>query len=98
MIDYLQSVTAAQAMPGSSATGAGAAGGNFGQWLTQQIESLNGEINAADMEVRRLALGSAGNIHDVMTRLETAKLSFELAVQVRNRILEAYQDILRMQI
>lgn len=96
MIGYLESIAAAQ--PTATAGGAYAAGGNFGQWLTQQVDALNNQIGAADMEVRRLALGNADNIHGVMMRLETAKLSFELAVQVRNRILEAYQDVLRMQL
>lgn len=75
---------------------AGSVGTDFGAWLAQQVESLNQQISTGDMEVRRLALGEAGNLHEVMTRLEQAKLSFELAVQVRNKVLEAYQEVMRM--
>jgi len=71
---------------------------DFGAWLTQQVSALNQEVVGADTDVRRLALGEAGNLHEVMMRLESAKLSFELAVQVRNKLLEAYQEVLRMQI
>lgn len=71
---------------------------DFGAWLTGQIASINDKVVGADAEVRRLALGEAGNLHEVMMRLENAKLSFELAVQVRNKLLEAYQEIMRMQI
>ena len=71
---------------------------DFGDWLSSQIDTLNQQLVSADTDVRRLALGEAGNLHEVMMRLETAKLSLDLAVQVRNRLLDGYQDILRMQI
>jgi flagellar hook-basal body complex protein FliE len=48
--------------------------------------------------VARLAAGDTDNLHQVMIALEEAKLSFQLMVQVRNKLLESYQDILRMQI
>lgn len=98
MIEYIPSIAATEAAKGLVSTTAHAADGDFGQWLTQQIDMLNQQVTGADMNVRLLALGEAGNIHEVMMRLEAAKLSFELAVQVRNRVLEAYQEIMRMQI
>ena len=61
---------------------------------------------AAQATVRTLRRGDAvwqsaariDNLHQVMLSLEDAKLSFQLMVQVRNKLLEAYQDILRMQV
>ncbi|TMG74310.1 MAG: flagellar hook-basal body complex protein FliE [Betaproteobacteria bacterium] len=55
-------------------------------------------FSAADDAVRRLAVGEPVNLHQVMVQLERAKLQFELVLQVRNKLLEAYQDLLRMQI
>jgi flagellar hook-basal body complex protein FliE len=46
----------------------------------------------------QLATGESGNLHHVLLELEKAKLAFQLTVQVRNKILEGYQDIMRMQI
>jgi flagellar hook-basal body complex protein FliE len=102
MVDYIAAVGAAAEAAAATATKNAdtvttGAGNYFGDWLTQQISMVNQQITTADMDVRRLALGE-GNVHEVMMRLETAKLSFELAVQVRNKLLDAYQDILRMQI
>jgi flagellar hook-basal body complex protein FliE len=71
---------------------------DFIDWLQQQVNVANTEIIRADDGVRRLALGETDNLHQVMVQLERAKLSFELVVQVRNKLLDAYQDILRMQI
>lgn len=95
MIDPISSVAAGQVAE-TLAPSARPVTSDFGDWLTQQIQSLNQQIVSADTEVRRVALGEAGNLHEVMTRLEAAKVSFELAVQVRNKLLEAYQDIMRM--
>ncbi len=50
------------------------------------------------MQMRNLVAGDVENLHQVMMSLEKAKLSFELVVQVRNRLLEAYQDVMRMQV
>lgn len=71
---------------------------NFSDWLSQQITVTNNQIIQADDGVRRLALGEADNLHQVMMQLEKAKLSFELIMQVRNKLLEAYQDVMRMQL
>jgi flagellar hook-basal body complex protein FliE len=50
------------------------------------------------MEVRQLAAGEPVSLHEVMIHLEEAKLSFQLLAQVRNRLLEAYQDVMRTQV
>jgi flagellar hook-basal body complex protein FliE len=70
----------------------------FPAWLDEQIRTANADIIGADDAVRRLAVGEPVNLHQVMVQLERAKLQFELVLQVRNKLLEAYQDLLRMQI
>lgn len=70
----------------------------FTDWLTQQVASTNDMIVQADDGVRKLALGETENLHQVMIGLEKAKLSFELIMQVRNKLLDAYQDLMRMSI
>jgi flagellar hook-basal body complex protein FliE len=50
------------------------------------------------MQVRRLAVGTETNVHQVMLALEKARLSLELVVQVRNKLLEAYQSVMQMQV
>lgn len=80
----------------SANPGVGAPG--FVQWLERSLAETNTKLNAADQQVQRLALGETDNLHHVMISLEEAKLSFQLMVQVRNKLLEAYQDILRMQV
>ena len=71
---------------------------DFSQWLKNEISTANNQINEADMKLREFAVGQSNNVHDVMMSLEKAKTSFELVVEVRNRLLEGYQEIMRMQI
>ncbi len=72
--------------------------GEFAAWFDRQLSELNDQIETSEVELRRLAAGETDNIHHVMLSLEKAKLSFQLMLQVRNKALEAYQDVMRMQV
>jgi flagellar hook-basal body complex protein FliE len=48
--------------------------------------------------LQQLATGDAQNLHQVMIRLEESRLSFQLLMQVRGRLLDAYQDVMKMQV
>ena len=70
----------------------------FESWMSSEVTTVDQRIREADAAVRSLASGDNVALHDVMLTIERAKLSFEFVVQVRNRLLEAYQDVMRMQI
>ena len=82
----------------TAGAGAGASGGGFGQALTTAISSLSDRQNAADDASVRMAAGEPIDLHEVMLARETASLHFQLAVQVRNKLVEAYQEVMRMQV
>lgn len=79
-------------------TPAAAAAGGFGELFTQGLAQVNESLMATQVDLQRLATGDVQNLHQVMIRLEESKLSFQLMLQVRNRLLEAYQDVMKMQI
>ncbi len=60
--------------------------------LISATESRNAEANQA---VGRMLEGS-GDVHDAMIALQRAELSLQMTVQVRNKLVQAYQDIMRM--
>lgn len=66
--------------------------------LLEGIEQLNGQMQINDQSVQNLALGETENLHQVMMTMERTRLTFELALQVRNKALEAYQELMRMQV
>lgn len=70
----------------------------FSVRLQAELESMNTKLETAEVGLRDLATGKQGNIHHVMLALEDARMSFQLLVQVRNKVLESYQELLRMQI
>jgi flagellar hook-basal body complex protein FliE len=86
------------AAPTSTAGDTAAKGVDFMQWMNTQVGDVNSQIQSAQSGLTQLATGETGNLHHVMLELEKAKLAFQLTVQVRNKILEGYQDIMRMQI
>lgn len=70
----------------------------FGQLLAQGLQEVNQQLASSQADLQKLALGETQNLHGVMVRLEESRIAFQLLMQVRNRVLEAYQDVMRMQI
>lgn len=71
---------------------------DFGEVLKQAIGEVNGlDQQSAEMKTKLLT-GQVDDIHQVMIAAEKADLAFQLTVQIRNKVIEAYQEIMRMQI
>lgn len=91
--------TYAGADPSLAGSGAPAgAGHGFGQALTDAISTLDRLQQEADSQTMALAAGEPVELHDVMLAQDRASLSLQLALQVRNKLVEAYQDVMRMQL
>ena len=88
----------AEMPPVTSATTSIVQPGSFGTWFAQEVGSVNASLLSADNDIKKLAAGEAHSLHDVMIAMEEAKLSFQLLAQVRNRLLDAYQEVMRMQV
>ena len=89
----LPSNAAAGATPATSPTGA-----SFGQLMTQGLARVNEQLLVGQADLQALATGEAQNLHEVMIRLEESRITFQLMMQVRGRLLEAYQDVMKMQV
>jgi flagellar hook-basal body complex protein FliE len=70
----------------------------FMQMLGSEVSQLNGSLEQADQAARALAAGENIPVHDVMIAMEHARLQLQLAVEVRNRIVDAYQNLTNMQL
>jgi len=68
------------------------------QAFTHFLTDTNDHLLAADNALQELASGQAPSLHQAMLTLEEAKISFQFLEQVRNRLMSAWQDILREQI
>ncbi|MDK2820367.1 MAG: flagellar hook-basal body complex protein FliE [Clostridia bacterium] len=73
-------------------------GTSFGDVLQKKINELNKLQIEADKLTQDYLAGNVTDVHQVMLALEKANLSLQLAMQVRNKVVEAYQEISHMQI
>lgn len=71
---------------------------SFLQAIGQGIAAVNEDVAKADQLLEAKALGESVAPHELMIAMEQAKLSLQLTVEVRNRLLEGYQEIMRMQL
>ena len=70
---------------------------SFGDVLKEAISEVNQLSNAADSAIQKqLASGESTDLHATMIALEKAEVSFQLMMQIRNKILKAYEEIMRM--
>jgi flagellar hook-basal body complex protein FliE len=70
----------------------------FVDFLKSAVGEVNKAQNDSDQAVEKLQTGKAKNLHDVMIRLEEADISMRMLVQMRNKIVDAYQEVMRMQV
>ncbi len=73
-------------------------GENFIDFLNNTIQEVNELQQAADVKVNDLARGSNIDIHNTMISMEKAEISFKLMAEVRNKVISAYQEIMRMNV
>ena len=85
-------------IPETSTNEVGQSGPAFMQTLGSELNELNGSLNQADAATRALAAGENVPVHDVMSAMEHAHLKLQFAVEVRNRIIDAYQNLTNMQV
>jgi flagellar hook-basal body complex protein FliE len=71
---------------------------SFGQILGDAITSLNQKDANANNAIVRLAAGEDIELHQVMMAMQEADISMQMALQVRNKIVDAYQEVMRMQV
>ena len=75
-----------------------AGGVSFGQMLSQGLEQVNGALLDSQVDMQRIASGDVSNLHQVMIRMEESRLAFQWMLQVRNRLVSAYSEIMNMQV
>ena len=71
---------------------------SFGSLLGRMVEDVNTRQNMAAEAVHSLQSGGNVPLHQAVIAMEEASISFQLMVEVRNKLLESYQELMRMQI
>jgi flagellar hook-basal body complex protein FliE len=94
----ISSVTGAAGVTGAQSAPASRPAEGFADSITSALESVSAAEFSADAIAKDIATGGEASVQELMTSMTKAQLSVDLLVQVRNKAVEAYQEIMRMQI
>lgn len=73
-------------------------GPSFAQYMHEQIGKVNAQQLEANDAIQKLATGEADNPGEVMAAVKKSEIAFSMLLEVRNKLQEAYMDVMRMQI
>lgn len=88
-------IGATVAVPSTGPGAAAGSGSRFTQALNRMLESTEESSAEANQKVSAM-LDGTGDVHEAMIALQRAEMTLQLTVQVRNKLMQAYQDIMRM--
>src|SRR5689334_4103808 len=91
------SIPAIQA-PAAIGAASSSGGAAFHNVFQDAISKVEGFGKTADTSINNFLSGEGEELHDVAIKAEQAELSFDLFMQVRNKIVSAYQEVMRMQV
>lgn len=94
----IQEPSLAPSVPALGAPLAATPGASFANMVSDGLRGVSEQLRTTEVDLQRLASGNVENLHQVMIRLEESRISFQLMLQVRNRLLESYQEVMRMQV
>ena len=93
-----QSASAASPIDTTAALGSGDSPTTWGHMVQQMVLNVNDQQASAATKVNDVLAGGPTPVHDAMIASETASLSFEFLAQVRNKVVDAYQQVMQMQV
>jgi len=76
----------------------GSSSGSFGSVVRDAVDSLDKAQKASEQEIAGAVTGDSPDLHRTIIALQTADLGFQFALQVRNKVINAYEEIMRMQV
>lgn len=91
-----QSAGSSSSISGSSSTNS--TNPSFGDTLKEAVQNVSDLQNGADQVANKLATGEPVEIHQAMLAMQKASMALQFTVQVRNKVLDAYQEIMRTQV
>lgn len=98
LLNKMQSDAAVKKIAKPDAEGVGSTLQNFGDVLKNQVNQLNDLQSNANEAMQTYAVGGDIELHNVVLAVEKADMALQLAMQVRNKVIGAYQEITRMNI
>jgi flagellar hook-basal body complex protein FliE len=91
-------ISGASSALGSTFPVSGASSGSFSNVLENAVSEINQKMQAADTAKTSLLTGETSNVHQAMIAVQESNVAFSLMVEVRNKLVDSYQELMRMQV
>jgi flagellar hook-basal body complex protein FliE len=96
-LGHLAGALATSVASGVTSTANGATG-EFGSMLASAVQQVNQLQNDASLSIQKFLTGEGEELHNVALATQRAEVAFDLGVQVRNKVVSAYQEIMKTQL
>ena len=96
--NLLQPLPATQATAPIAPSGSAAGPGTWGHMMQQMVLDVNAKQQTAAQKVSDVLQGGPTPVHEAMVATEEASLSFEFLAEMRNKVVDAYQQVMQMQV
>jgi flagellar hook-basal body complex protein FliE len=73
-------------------------GPSFKETLNSFLQDVNGLQNKADESIKKMAAGEINDVHQVMESVEEANVAFNMMMEIRNKVMDAYQEVMRLRL
>lgn len=94
----ISSVGSAASPPLAGAPGAGSRSGDFQKVFESAVNKVEGLRVGAEQSAERFLSGESEELHQTALATQRAEIAFDLFLQVRNKVVQAYQEVMRMQV
>ncbi len=82
----------------ASKAAAGSPSSSFGDTVRDAVDSLDASQKSSEKEIARTVAGESSDLHKTLIAMQTADLNFQFGLQVRNKLVGAFEEIMRMQV
>jgi flagellar hook-basal body complex protein FliE len=76
----------------------GGSGPSFGDFLKSAVQNVNDLQNQSDQVIKQFLAGDGPDVHTMVLAANKADMSFQMMMQIRNKLVQAYQEIMRIQV
>lgn len=73
-------------------------GAGFANFLERAVSEVDGKLKSADAEKSQVLTGETTNLHQAVIAMQEAGVAFSLMIEVRNKLVESYQELMRVQV
>ncbi len=91
LVDKNKSAKTDNSLPGAEVK-------DFGETISDFVQAVDDAQKNASVETADIIQGKSQNLHQAMASLEESRLSFQLMIEIRNKLLESYKEVQRMQV